>query len=150
LLIGHAIVLIAVVIAAILADPRWLMISLLINFPVFYAGWLFFLCNSTQHIGLQDNVSDFRLCCRTFLINPVVQFLYWHMNFHIEHHMYAAVPCYRLGELHRLIRHDLAPCPHGLVATWKQIAGIQKRQTREPNYQYVAPCPTAAPRSAKT
>ena len=44
--------------------------------------------------GLQDYVPDFRLCYRRFLVNPVVRFLYWHMNFHIEHHMYAAVPCY--------------------------------------------------------
>ena len=41
----------------------------------------------------------------------VVRFLYWHMNYHIEHHMYAAVPCYRLGRLHRAIRHELPPLP---------------------------------------
>lgn len=96
--------------------------------------------------GLQDYVPDFRLCCRTFLVNPVVRFLYWHMNFHIEHHMYAAVPCYRLGKLHRLIRHDLAPCPRGLLATWRQIAAIQETQTHDPQYQYAAPCPNPRPR----
>ena len=42
--------------------------------------------------------------------------------------MYAAVPCYNLGRLHRLIKHDLPPCPHGLAATWLEIAAIQKRQ----------------------
>jgi fatty acid desaturase len=30
--------------------------------------------------------------------------------------MYAAVPCYRLGKLHKLIRHDLPPSPRGLPA----------------------------------
>jgi len=96
--------------------------------------------------GLQDYVPDFRLCYRRFLVNPVVRFLYWHMNFHIEHHMYAAVPCYRLGKLHRLIRHDLAPCPRGLLATWRQIAAIQETQTHDPQYQYAAPCPNPRPR----
>jgi len=73
----------------------------------FYGGWLFFLCNNTQHIGLQDHVPDFRLCCRTFALHPVTRFHYWQMNYHTEHHMYAAVPCYNLGKLHALIRHDL-------------------------------------------
>jgi fatty acid desaturase len=118
----------------------WLL-PLLTTFNMTYGGWLQFLCNNTQHIGLQDDVSDFRLCCRTFTINPVLQFLYWHMNFHIEHHMFAAVPCYKLGRLHRLIKHDLAPCPHGLVATWKEIDTILKAQETDPHYQYVAPVP---------
>jgi fatty acid desaturase len=65
---------------------------------------------------LLDNVSDFRLSTRTIILNPLLRFLYWHMNFHIEHHKYAAVPCYRLGTLHRLIRHDLPPSPRGLLA----------------------------------
>ena len=58
------------------------------------------------------------------------------MNFHIEHHMYAGVPCYRLGRLHKAIKHDLPACPVGLVATWREISGILKRQKAEPNYQY--------------
>ena len=106
-----------------------------------YGAWLHWLCNNTQHIGLQDDVPDFRLCCRTFTLNPIVQFLYWHMNYHIEHHMYAAVPCYRLGQLHRLIKADLPPCPNGLIRTWLEIAAIQKRQETEPEYQYQAPLP---------
>eukprot|EP00493_Phyllostaurus_siculus_P012731 UN12918 len=28
---------------------------------------------------------------------------YWYMNFHIEHHMYANVPCYNLPALHEAI-----------------------------------------------
>ncbi len=70
-----------------------------------------------------------------------MRFLYWHMNFHIEHHMYAAVPCYHLGRLHRLVRHDLPHCPRGLVETWRQIAAIQKRQKSDPDYQFVAELP---------
>jgi fatty acid desaturase len=117
------------------------MLPVVTTFVPMYGEWLLFLCNNTQHIGLRDDVPDFRLCCRTFTLNPVVQFLYWHMNYHIEHHMYAAVPCYRLGQLHRAIKHDLAPCPHGLVATWKEIAAIQAKQEKDPEYQYDAPVP---------
>lgn len=141
LLVGHALI-----VGISLAFHFW-MLLVVVTFAPLYGGWLFFLCNNTQHIGLRDNVSDFRLCCRTFTLNPVVQFLYWHMNFHIEHHMYAAVPCYRLGRLHRLIRHDLAPCPAGIVATWKDILAIQRRQQSDSSYQFSAPLPSCPARA---
>lgn len=120
----------------------WWLLPVLTSLAPFYGSWLFFLCNNTQHIGLQDNVPDFRLCCRTFTVNPLVQFLYWHMNYHIEHHMYAAVPCYNLANLHRAILHDLPPCPNGIGATWKEIAAIQKKQDEDPSYQHIAQLPT--------
>jgi hypothetical protein len=56
--------------------------------------------------------------------------------------MYAAVPCYNLGQLHLLIEHDLPPCPVGLLATWKEIIAIAKQQQKDPRYQYVAKLPT--------
>ncbi|MBI2192177.1 MAG: fatty acid desaturase [Planctomycetes bacterium] len=146
LLIGHALI-VGASIAAGFTDSRFWLLPVLTSFAPFYGTWLFFLCNNTQHIGLQDNVPDFRLSCRTFTVNPFVQFLYWHMNYHTEHHMYAAVPCYRLGELHRAIRHDLPPCPRGIVSTWKEIAAIQKIQKANPQYQHAAPCPNPQPRS---
>jgi fatty acid desaturase len=74
-------------------------------------------------------------------VNPVISFLYWRMNYHIEHHMFAAVPCYNLGKLHRAIRTDLPPTPDGLLATWREIASIQVRQEAEPGYQHVPALP---------
>lgn len=135
LLIGHGFVLLVSLYFG------WYLVPVLVSLSPMYGSWLFFLCNNTQHIGLQDNVNDFRLCCRTFTTNPLVQFLYWHMNFHIEHHMYAAVPCYNLAALHKAILHDLPPCPHGLIATWKEIAMIQHKQARDPSYQHVVVLP---------
>jgi fatty acid desaturase len=118
----------------------WL-VPILTTFGVFYGGWLRFLCNNTQHAGLQDDVPDFRLCTRTVLLGPLTRFLYWHMNYHIEHHMYAAVPCYNLGRLHRAIRHDLPKSPQGLWAAWRQIVTVLKRQAAEPEYQFMATLP---------
>lgn len=138
ILLGHG--LIAVV---SLASGQWI-IPVLVTLAPFYGGWLFFLCNNTQHIGLQDFVPDFRLCCRTFTLNPLLRFLYWQMNYHTEHHMYAAVPCYHLGRLHALIRHDLPPCPDGLVAVWKEIAAIQALQEKDPSYQHQPRLPNPA------
>jgi len=116
-------------------------IPVLVTLAPFYGGWLLYLCNNTQHAGLQDNNPDFRLCTRTILLNPFLQFIYWHMNFHIEHHMYAAVPCYNLQRLHKEIEADLPPSPAGLVATWKQIIAIQAQQKIDPLYQYIAELP---------
>lgn len=140
-LAGHATIL------GVSALLGWWMVPVVVSLAPFCGGWLFFLCNNTQHIGLQDHVADFRLCCRTFTLNPLVRFLYWHMNYHTEHHMYAAVPCYHLGRLHRLIRHDLPPTPHGLVAVWREIGAILARQRVDPSYQHVPSLPSTAARS---
>jgi fatty acid desaturase len=119
----------------------WWLLPVLTSLTPIYGSWLFFLCNNTQHVGLQDNVPDFRLCCRTFTVNPVVGFLYWHMNYHTEHHMYAAVPCYHLAALHRAIEHELPPTPDGIRAVWKEIAAILRIQQTQPGYQHVAQLP---------
>lgn len=122
----------------------WWIVPVVVTLAPFYGGWLFFLCNNTQHIGLRDNVPDFRLCCRTFRLNPLVRFLYWQMNYHTEHHMYAAVPCYNLHRLHRLIEHDLPATPDGLVAVWKEICAILQKQQIDPSYQHEVVLPAGA------
>ena len=138
MLVGHALI-----IGISVYFELWLL-PVLITFGSFYGGWLRYLCNMTQHTGLQDDVADFRLCTRTVILSPFVRFLYWHMNFHIEHHMYAAVPCYNLGKLHKAIRHDLPHCPRGLSEAWKEIIAILRRQKMEPEYQHVPELPTHA------
>ena len=136
------------IIAASLALGWWAL-PLVTTLSRFYAGGLQYLCNAAQHVGLQDNVADFRLSTRTIILNPILRFLYWHMNFHIEHHMYAAVPCYRLGRLHRLIRRDLPPSPRGLLATWRGIGEILRRQQADPGYQFRARLPVSAARPGR-
>ena len=134
-LIGH------LSIAAVSLALGWWIVPLVITFPKIFGNWLHILCNSSQHAGLPDNVADFRLCCRTLYLNPVLQFVYWHMNYHTEHHMFAAVPCYRLGRLHRIIKADMPECPRGLWATWHQIFEIQRKQEADSGYRYYAPLP---------
>jgi len=118
-------------------------IPVVVSFTPLYGAWLIILCNGPQHAGLKDKVPDFRLNTRTMYLNPVVQFLNWYMNFHADHHMYAAVPCYNLRRLHDAIKHDLPPATNGLFATWREMIEIQRRQEAEPGYQYVQPLPGA-------
>jgi len=100
----------------------------------FYGGFLFFLCNNTQHVGLRRNTTDFRLCCRSFNLHPAIRFLYWQMNYHAEHHMYANVPCYNLDRLHQTIKHELPPTPNGIIEVWTIIIDILKKQDADKTY----------------
>jgi fatty acid desaturase len=83
---------------------------------------------------MTPDVPDFRLCCRTYTCSWFPAFLYWNMQYHVEHHMFPAVPFYNLPRLRKAIEHDLPPAPHGLLATWRELIPILKRQRREPGY----------------
>ena len=135
LLVGHALL-----VGVSLYFHLWLA-PVLVTLAPFYGGWLLYLCNNTQHAGLQDKVPDYRLCCRTILLNPFLRFVYWQMNYHTEHHMYAAVPCYNLGKLHGHIKSDLPHCPVGLRETWGQLSAILQKQQTDPLYQYAPELP---------
>ena len=94
-----------------------------------------------MHCGVRSNVSDFRKCVRTSTLDPISEFLYWHMNWHLEHHMYAGVPCYNLKKLHRLVAHDM-PKPRTLVGAWREMKDTWERQQIDPNYELDTPVPT--------
>jgi fatty acid desaturase len=108
---------------------------LIVQFP-FYASWLANLCGVPQHAGLQSDVDDFRYLCRTMILSPIPAWLYWNMNYHTEHHMYPAVPFWKLPKLHRLLAHDMPSPNRGLLHAWKEIIAIQKKQKTDPDYGF--------------
>jgi fatty acid desaturase len=110
---------------------RWMLIPILL--VPFCSGCLAILCAIPQHLGMKPDVPDWRLGARTVLINPVLRFLYWQMNYHVEHHMYAAVPFHALGKLHRLIAADMPKPNRGIVSAWREIAAWQRRQQGDPS-----------------
>jgi fatty acid desaturase len=63
------------------------------------------------------------------------------MNWHLEHHMFAGVPCYNLKELHRATADDM-PAPRTLFGAWKEMRETWKRQKNDPDYAYDTPVPT--------
>jgi fatty acid desaturase len=134
-LAGHVILLVVA-----LYFHLW-MLPVVTTLAPFYGGALQWICNQSQHAGLPGEVPDFRLCSRTIYLNPVLEFMYWHMNYHTDHHIYAAVPCYRLARLHRALRADLPPCPRGLLATWREIIGTWRKQRSDPSYRFIAAVP---------
>ena len=126
--------------AVFIATGYWFLI-VIFTFGSIYSGWLIVACASPQHIGLSPNVPDFRLCCRTYTCNRFLGFLYWNMQYHVEHHMFPAVPFYNLPKLRRAIQHDLPPAPNGLWATWAELLPILKRQKEDPSYVFIPKLP---------
>jgi fatty acid desaturase len=102
--------------------------------PTMYGCWLHIVFGTTQHAGLDEDVLDHRLNSRTVMMNPVLRFLYWNMNYHVEHHMFPLVPYHALPRLHAMIRHDCPPAYPSLAAAYREIIPALWRQTRDPGY----------------
>jgi fatty acid desaturase len=131
------------VIALAIAVGSWLPIAYFVA-PLVFGRWLAHLFGVSQHAGLAENVLDHRLNSRTIRMNPVFRFLYWNMNFHVEHHMFPMVPYHALPELHAELRHDMpAPCP-SLIAAYREILPAVWRQRRDPRYYIHRQLPPSA------
>ena len=100
--------------------------------PKFFAT-LNIIWGLTQHIGLQDKVKDHRLSTRSIRLNPILSFIYWNMEYHIEHHMFPSVPSYNLPKLHEAIKHQL-PKPQTLFQAYKEIIPAIIKKTNDPDY----------------
>ena len=87
--------------------------------PKFFAT-LNIVWGLTQHMGLQEDVKDHRLSTRSVRLNPIFSFIYWKMEYHIEHHMFPSVPSYNLPKLHEAIKQQL-PKPQTLFEAYKDI-----------------------------
>jgi fatty acid desaturase len=126
----------------------WLL-PLLTTFSYFIGNFWRYMVAVPMHCGLRDNVPDFRLCVRTITLDPISTFLYWRMNWHTEHHMYAGVPCYHLKQLHREVAADM-PKPRTLLGAWREMRETWRRQQSDPGYQFDTPLPATAGRIAQT
>jgi fatty acid desaturase len=107
---------------------------MIVGLPRMYGAWHGVLCGLLQHGGLADNVTDHRLNSRTVLMNPISRFIYWNMNYHVEHHMFPMVPYHALPKLHELIKHDL-PAPN--TSFWdgyREMIPAFLRQLRNEDY----------------
>jgi fatty acid desaturase len=115
--------------------------AMFIVLPRFYGGPLSQLFNITQHTALDEDVYDHRLNTRTVYMNPVFNFLYMNMNYHIEHHMFPMVPFYRLPELHEMIKDQCPPAYPSLWAAYKEIVPALLKQRKDPSWCVVRQLP---------
>jgi fatty acid desaturase len=118
-----------------LALYTWSLLPLvLIGLPRLYGSWHMVLTGLLQHIGLADNVVDHRLNTRTVYMNPISRFIYWNMNYHVEHHMFPMVPYHALPRLHELIKHDL-PVPNpSMWHAYREVWPVLLKQLRYEDY----------------
>jgi fatty acid desaturase len=123
----------AATIALAIALGSWLPL-MLIGLPRFYGAWHGILTGILQHGALADNVTDHRLNSRTVLMNPVSRFVYWNMNYHVEHHMFPMVPYHALPRLHELIKHDLPTPNPSMWHAYREMIPAFLRQLRNEDY----------------
>lgn len=135
LLIGHSLLALIFILTG-----HWFLL-VVFTFGTFYCSWLGFLCGIPQHFGLNSNVPDFRQNTRTFTCSWLPAFYYWNMQYHLEHHMFPAVPFYNLAKLRKVIEHDLPPATHGLVATWRELLELRRKARGDPHYHFLPEIP---------
>jgi fatty acid desaturase len=133
----------AVTIATALALRSWLPL-MLIGLPRLYGCWHAVMVGLLQHGGLAENVIDHRLNSRTVYMNPLSRFVYWNMNYHVEHHMFPMVPYHALPRLHVLIKNDLPAANPSILDAYRELVPAILQQTREPSYYLRRDLPSTA------
>ncbi len=131
--------------AVVVALATWSILPLmLIGGPRIYGTWHMVMTGLLQHGGLAENVLDHRLNSRTVLMNPFSRWIYWNMNYHVEHHMFPMVPYHALPRLHALIKDDLPAPNRSILDGYREMIGAMIRQTREPGHYLRKELPPAA------
>ncbi len=115
-----------------------------IGLPSLYGRWLALYFGMTQHMGLAEDVLDHRLNSRTVYMNPFFRFVYWNMNYHVEHHMFPMVPYHALPKLHEAVKADCPPAYPNTIAVFREIIPALARQLRDPSYFVKRELPSAA------
>jgi fatty acid desaturase len=103
---------------------------MVIGLPRLYGAWHHVMTGVLQHAGLAENVLDHRLNSRTVYMNPVSRFIYWNMNYHVEHHMFPMVPYHQLPALHAKIGHDLPTPNPSIIQAYREVWPILIRQLK--------------------
>ena len=105
-----------------------------VGLPTFYGGWLTYYFGITQHFGLAEDVTDHRLNSRTVYMNPIFRFIYWNMNYHVEHHIFPTIPYHALPKLHEAVKADCPEPYPSTIAAYREIIPTLARQLSDPTY----------------
>ena len=100
----------------------------------FVLYWLIPYCSLTQiffrvrgaieHGNVPDPDNPYRRT-RTYFMHPIAAFFLApkRVNYHLEHHLYPAVPFYHLPRLHRVLRREVYPREHAYYERFGQGMG---------------------------
>lgn len=123
--------------------------AMFIGLPSIYGAFFGPFYALTQHSGLAEDVLDHRLNSRTVHMNRLSRFLYWNMNFHVEHHMYPMVPYHALPKLHEAIKADCPPPYRSCWDAYREIIPAVLKQRRDPNWFVLRPLPREVPEAIR-
>jgi fatty acid desaturase len=128
----------AILWAALAAAGYWWLYPVLWLVPL--ATWYQLVSrirNIAEHAVVPDNDDPLRNT-RTTIANPLERLLiapYW-VNFHLEHHLFMFVPCWRLAAAHRALlaagRQDQMELQPGYRAVLRAATSLQKGAGRGP------------------
>ena len=101
--------------------------------PTYYGKTFWLAVNLTQHLGASLDVKDHRLSTYSIKLDPISSFLYWRMEYHLEHHMFPTIPSYNLHKLHEEIKMQLPKRFPGMFSFYKQVLPTIVKQAADPN-----------------
>ena len=81
-----------------------------------------------------EDVLDHRLNSRTVLMNPILRFIYWNMNYHVEHHMFPMVPYHQLPKLYEDMKPYTPAANTSVIDAYREIIPALLRQAKDPSY----------------
>jgi Na(+)-translocating NADH:ubiquinone oxidoreductase F subunit len=77
-------------------------------------------------------------------MNRVNRFLYWNMNYHIEHHMFPLVPYHALPRLHEEMKADCPAAYKSIAEAFREIIPALRKQVKNPEYFVARTLPEGA------
>jgi fatty acid desaturase len=104
--------------------------------PTYIGKPIWFAVNVTQHLAAKIDTKDHRLSTYSVKINPILSFLYWKMEYHLEHHLFPMVPSYSLKKLREEIDDQLPKPFNGLFDFYKHVLPSVIALATNPNDYY--------------
>ncbi len=100
--------------------------------PRFVGGWVVHFFINTQHMCMAEARPDHRDTTRSVDCSYLGRYLYWNMNYHIEHHLFPGVPFHNLKALSDALGAQLPIPGRSVVGVNRDILRIIAAQKREP------------------
>lgn len=118
--------------------------------PRYVGGCIVNLYINTQHMCMAEDLKDHRLTTRSIRCSALERVLYWNMNFHIEHHLFPAVPFHALPHLSAHLAPQLPQPTGGVWTANREIIRAIRQQKRDPAFNLGACRATPRRRAAPT
>lgn len=106
----HIAVYVAITVISLLLETAWILIYWIVPVMLGMVALRMFLLAEHTGCELSDNMLR---NTRTTLTNPAMNLLAWNMPYHCEHHVFPAVPFYKLPELHNHLKPRLTVVSNG-------------------------------------